>query len=352
MTSGVDSSVMFLLGLICTGLVPALTGAPSARSVDRPVAVATDTEAGDSRGSDGAAAWILPAVEAATARRAEVLTTEHYRFYMPEHGGRAGETWIAELERFWRFYEKTIASLVPTRVVDQRVTVVRCATPAEFVAFRRASPGPPDGERRGVLWRRSPPMVAFDGSAILGPSDRAVLFFAVAHAGHQILLYEPGVAGSWWLREGLAGYFMQTRVDRSGRFVAGDLRDSEGYIRDVTGAGRLSSGMTWAEEPRRAVKSAVTAYRKKRQVPVDELLDLPADHRFDDVETRRQAEIEAWILVHFLLHGGDGELRPRPAAFLARERQGEGGVATFRRTVSGDLDRFESFLYRHARRMK
>ena len=296
--------------------------------------------------------WMLNAAEESVEGQVEALTTEHYRFYIPEHAIVEARPSVTALESLWSFYEKTIGNLVPLPTQGSKITVFYFPRTRELTRFRDLLADPPDGEEPGLMWKVSTGWVAFDASAVLGPSDLGVLFRAVTHVGHQILLYEPGVRGSWWVREGLAVYFMQTLVDREGQFLSGPIRTSRGYIRDVTRTGRLSSDLSFAEEPRKALKAARKDYRRKRHVPIRELLEQEANQDWPDDTARDRASVEAWVLIHFLLHGESEGLRPRPAGFLALERRGEGGVEAFRRTVAFELDRFESFVYKHVERMR
>lgn len=344
----ISRAISTLAGLAAFCSLPGSTQPASVPAVPPPVSRQVAADAA----TEPDATWALPAFEAAVGGRVHVLNTEHYRFYIAVDGGRNATDRVSELEHLWSLYEKTLASLVPLRERRGEVTVFIFATREELQRFAAAAPGKPAGRRHGLFWQRQPAFVAFDASAVLDPSDLGILFHAVIRVAHEVLLYEPGVVGSWWVREGFAVYFMQTQFDRQARFRPGEIRTSEGYIRDIAPGGRLSAGTVAAQEPHRALKAAGKSYRKRRHLPLRELLELTGDHVWPDAASREVASVEAWILVHFLLHAREGSLRPRPAAFLARERRGEGGADTFRRTVSRDLDVFEVFLYDHLNRMK
>jgi hypothetical protein len=192
---------------------------------------------------------------------------------------------------------------------------------------------------------------ALDGAAILGRSDLAVLLHEVSHLLLETSLYSPQVVGSWWAREGLATYVMQTRFDQNVVFTPGAIRTNEGYIARQSPGGRVAEMVTFALQPKRAAEQARKAHKEGRHIPLTALLAQPADSPWPDAATRDLAAVEAWILVHFLLHGADGELRPRLARYLELERRGDGGVDAFQRLVAGDIAALEPLVFRHVKDM-
>ncbi|MFQ5670530.1 MAG: hypothetical protein ACE5HD_08445 [Acidobacteriota bacterium] len=282
----------------------------------------------------------------------ENFTTQHYRFFIASESDAAGREVVRDLEALWSFYRSTLGAILPLRPDPGRVTVYYFTHPRQMASFLRqipaaeldaSFPGLPRSSREGFM--------VMDASGLLGRSDLAIILHGAAHLCHERFLYDDGVSGSWWVREGLASYFMQTRFDRDDRFRYGEIRSSEGYIEDISPGGRTASRFTLAEEPKRELKKIRSLYKQGRHIPLAELLDHPAGAAWPDLETRDRAAVESWILMHFLVHGQRGELRERLALFLERERHGEGGKETFRKTISGDLRVFEAVMYRYVKRM-
>jgi hypothetical protein len=166
------------------------------------------------------------------------------------------------------------------------------------------------------------------------------------------MLYEDGAAGSWWVREGLSAYFMQTRFDRDEHFRPGEIRTSEGYVSDISPDGRAANALSISLEPKRELRAVRERYNEGSHIPLVTLLEQPGDKPWAGVTLQDQAVVESWVLVHFLLHGADGELRQRLARYLELERSGNGGREAFRMKVAGDLKTFERLLFKHAKEMR
>jgi len=299
---------------------------------------------------------LMPAAFAANAAGElvmEALTTRHFRLHLAMSRSDQGRQTVLDLEALWQQYEATVGAMVPLHPPQHRLEVFAYEGSEGFRALREDAPDLMRGRSPfpGLLAAPGQLMVAVDGAGLLSRSDAAVLFHSVSHLMHDAVLYDEGVSGSWWVREGIATYLMQTpyRQDRS--FVVGRVRTSEGYITDVSPAGRVASTIAFAEEPKKSLEAVRDAYGKGRHVPLATLLDHPADEPWPDPVQRDQAALQSWVLFHFLLHGPEEALRPRLARFLALERKGQGGSEAFRRVVSGDLNRLQPLVFRHARKM-
>jgi len=350
---------VFLLGeLLCLGLAgpsfmtdnsktSSLENAADQSATTAPFATIDQTaakEEGD---------WIHRAAEASIGESVQGLTTEHYRVYIDGDSIATGRAVLNNLESLWRFYEATVGGLIPLNSSSQRTTLFYFTGPGEMERFIRGRDSlSQDAVAPGVLMSPRSGYLAFDASGILGRADLSILLHSVAHLSSEQLLHNEGIAGSWWVREGLAVYFMQTPLGREGEFQYGQIRRDEAYIRDVSPGGRAADGLTFSLKPKSELKKTTKAYKKKHHIPLRVLLEHPADKPWPDTETRNLASMQSWILVHFLLHGSDGDLRPRLSEYLELERQGLGGVAAFRKTVAGDLEAFEFFVQQHIKSMR
>ncbi|TDI42223.1 MAG: hypothetical protein E2P00_06515 [Acidobacteria bacterium] len=300
---------------------------------------------------------LVPAMFAATTAgevAMEALTTEHFRLHLAMSRSDQGRQTVLDLEALWRQYLATVGGMVPPHSPRRRLEVFAYEGSEGLRALRRDMPDLVTGESPfpGLLALPDQLLVAVDGAGLLARSDVAVLFHGVSHLMHDAVLYDEGVNGSWWVREGIATYLMQTvyRKDRS--FSVGRVRSSEGYITDVSPAGRVAATISFAEEPKKSLDALRDAYSKGQHVPLATLLDHAADEPWPDPVQRDRAAVESWVLIHFLLHGPEASLRPRLARFLALERKGEGGSEAFRRVVSGELERLQPMVFRYTRKMR
>lgn len=282
----------------------------------------------------------------------ESLTTRHFHITVAASRQQDVPQLAPDLEAFLAHYEAVLGSMVPLNEVADRLEVFALDGDAGLSALRRevADLEPGIGLFPGPLQSRRRGLVAIDASGLLGDEDRAALFHGVAHLCHTALLYDAGVSGLWWVREGMASYLSLTAYNR-GAFVAGKTQRGSGYISDTSASGRVSLSVASAARPRKSLDEAVDAFRKGFHIRLPELLEHPADSPWPDDNRRDLAAVQSWILVHFLLHGPEKELRQRLARFLEMERRGEGGQEAFRRVISGDLDRLEPLLYKHVKRM-
>jgi len=284
----------------------------------------------------------------------ESFSTRHFRLHLLAAQRDEGAEVAKDLEAFRSHYAALMGSLVPLHEQERRLEVFTFDGPeglktvmADFPELVRGT-----GVFPGEAQARAPGMVAVDATGLLGPSDLAGLFHGVIHLCHDALFYDPEVAGSWWLREGIAVYLMQTPYAADRTLNVGQVRTNAGYISDTSKGGRVAETLPFAAEPKKSLGTAVNAYEKGRHIPLATLLDHDATSRWDDLDQRDQAAIQSWILIHFLLHGPEEALRSRMARYLELERQGQGGAEAFRRVVSGDLSRLEPLLYRHVKQMR
>jgi hypothetical protein len=284
----------------------------------------------------------------------EALSTKHFRLHLATSRSAQGRQTVLDLEALWRQYDATVCTMVPPHPLGRRLEVLAYEGAEGLRELGRDVPDLMTGNNPfpGLMVSPGRLMTAVDGAGLLARSDVAVLFHSVTHLMHDAVLYDEGVRGSWWVREGIATYLMQTpyREDRS--FTLGRVRTSEGYVTDVSPAGRLAATIAFAEEPKKSLDDVRAAFRKGRHVPLATLLDHAADAPWPDTVQRDRAAVESWILIHFLLHGDEESLRPRLARFLALDRKGQGGAEAFRKVVSGDLERLQPLVFRHARQMR
>jgi len=284
----------------------------------------------------------------------EAFSTRHFRIHLLSDQRDEGTEVAADLEAFRSQYKALMGSLVPLHEQARRLEVFTFDGPEGLKAVMSDFPqlklgtGIFPGEARA----RAPGMVAVDATGLLGRSDLAGLFHGLVHLCHDALFYNPDVSGSWWVREGIAVYLMQTPYEEDGTFRVGKVRTSEGYIADTSKSGRVSGTHPSAEQPKKSLSVAAQAFENGQHLPLADLLDHDASMAWPDRDKRDLAAIQSWVLVHFLLHGPEDELRSRMARFLELERQGKGGAETFRRVVSGDLDRLEPLVYRHIKQMR
>jgi hypothetical protein len=284
----------------------------------------------------------------------EAFSTRHFRIHLLSEQREEGTEVAADLEAFRSQYKSLMGSLVPLHEQQRRLEVFTFDGPAGLKAVLADYPQLVRGTGvfPGEAQARAPGMVAVDATGLLGRSDLASLFHGVVHLCHDALFYDPDVSGSWWVREGVAMYLMQTPYAEDGTFNIGKVRTSEGYIADTSKSGRVSGTIPFAGEPKKSLSTAAQAFEKGRHLPLADLLDHDAAKAWPDQDQRDLAAIQSWVLVHFLLHGPEVELRSRMARFLALERQGKGGADAFRKVVSGDLDRLEPLVYRHIKKMR
>jgi len=282
----------------------------------------------------------------------ESLTTRHFHITVATSRRQDVPQLAPDLEAFRAHYATVIGSMVPLNEVVDRLEVFALDGNAGLSELGRevADLEPGAGLFPGPLQSRRRALVAIDASGLLGAEDLAALFHGVAHLCNTTLLYGEGVSGSWWVREGLAAYLSQTSYSR-GAFALGKTQRSSGYISDVSTSGRVSLSVASAARPRKSLDKAVDAFRKGMHIRLPELLGHPADTPWPDDRRRDLAAVQSWMMIHFLLHGPEEDLRKRLSGFLDMERRGEGGAEAFRRVISGDLDRLEPLLYKHVKRM-
>ena len=281
------------------------------------------------------------------------LTAEHFRLHTEPADVETAQETLEDLDRLWEYYVQTLGAVMTLRESTNRIDVYSFTGPEPLERFMAGVardeidvvyPGLPKSFARGFL--------AVDSSRLLARSDLAVVFHDTAHLMHRLLLYEDGAVGSWWVREGLAVYLMQTRFDRDEQFRHGEIRSSEGYVSDISPDGRATIALNIALEPKRELKAVRGRYQAGSHIPLETLLEQPGNEPWATDALEEQAAVESWVLVHFLFHGADWELRQRLARYLDLERSGKGGREAFRRTVAGDLAKFERLLYKHAKTMR
>jgi hypothetical protein len=281
------------------------------------------------------------------------LTAEHFRLHTDAADVETAQETLEDLNRLWEYYVQTLGAVVTLRESTSRLDVYSFTGPEPLERFMAGVardeidvvyPGLPKSLARGFL--------AVDSSGLLARSDLAIVFHDTAHLIHGLMLYEDGVVGSWWVREGLAAYFMQTRFDRDEQFRPGEIRTSEGYVSDISPDGRAASDLNIALEPKRELRAVRERYKAGSHIPLETLLEQPGNKPWASAALEEQAVVESWVLVHFLLHGADWELRQRMARYLELERSGKGGREAFRKTVAGDLAKFERLLYKYAKKMR
>jgi hypothetical protein len=283
------------------------------------------------------------------------LTTRHFRIHLDATAeiepSRLGE----DLEALYAEYTALVGRLAPLRDPSgsDRLEIYAHDGPE---GRRRLAEDRPDLRLAPVLYPgpallQGRPALLVDAAGLLADADRHALFHGVIHLCHTALLYDEAVAGQWWVREGLAAYLSQAPYSPRHGFRLGEVRSSSGYVEDISPAGRVADTLSFSEEPRQTLESVRARYRKKSHVPLAQLLSHAGDRSWPDPETRDLAALESWVLVHFLLNGPEPELRGRFARYLELERKGNGGLETFRRLVSGDLEQLEPLVWRHVRQM-
>ncbi len=313
-------------------------------------------------GTDGGrllASWLAAAVALAAGpvevrppEDLQALTTRHYRIHAPAGAMAVARETAADLEALYVFLDTSVGALTPLKAQPAQARLFLFPGPDRLEAFLAGlPPGTLNDSFPGLPFSLTHRFAALDSSAILGRSDLAILLHEAAHLLLQTSLYGEGVTGSWWVREGIATYIMQTRFDENIVFTPGAIRTNEGYIARLSPGGRAAEMVSFALQPKRAAAGARSAYKEGRHIPLERLLAQEADQPWPDAATRDLAAVESWILVHFLLHGAQGELRPRLARYLEQEKVGKGGLDTFRRLVAGDVAALEPPLFRHVKEM-
>jgi hypothetical protein len=281
------------------------------------------------------------------------LTVEHFRVHTGPDGTGTAREIANDLHQLWDYYEETVGAIVSLKEPRSRIDVYALAGPGSLTRFMAGvAPEEIDDVFPGLTKSFVRSFVAVDASGLLSRSDLAIVFHDTAHLIHPLLLYDDGAVGSWWVREGLAAYFMQTRFDKEERFHHGEIRTSEGYVSDISPDGRAADALEIALEPKRELKAVRARYSAGTHIPLETLLDQPGSEPWGDQARAEQAAVESWVLVHFMLHGADGELRERMARYMQLERAGKGGREAFRQTVAGDLRVFERLLFEHAKKMR
>jgi len=185
----------------------------------------------------------------------------------------------------------------------------------------------------------------FDAIALHTDSDAPgglgdTIVHEVAHRLIDRRLYAGGGVPPPWLAEGLAEYFGRTRVDEHEAFepgvvgakavplftdgkARGDTADSKGRLRSLE----------------RALRTRETAIAG----PV-----IRADPAAFYGESALAHYATAWLIVHWLLDGGDPARAAGFAEYLTLDRRGEGGAEAFFRAIGVAEADLDAALLEHA----
>jgi TonB family protein len=243
--------------------------------------------------------------------------------------GKVVEATVRVHEDFW-------SPIVPLRPFKEEVLVY---------AFARRQ----DHERLHRLWLADRPAATSGGPAgEYFPASRILAIPCEAMEGHlpvPILIHEAlhmldyervypaGIRPSQWFEEGLATYFGFSHVDGQLRIDPGEIRRS-GTL--VVGEVRLQF------DPRTQLRDHLRRLRDEGPFPLASLLSAaPGDPVWGGGRTA-PAYGAAWTLVHFLLHGERGRLRPAFLEYARLEVRGEGGPQAFARLFGPDLGPLEA----------
>ena len=188
---------------------------------------------------------------------------------------------------------------------------------------------------------------AFDALVIHSdPGGSTPLADTLVHeAAHQLLhrrVYGSGATRpSIWATEGLASYFEHTFMDETRKFEAG------------TAGGKQIALLRGARAPaKNDARARLAAVRKALEDPETPLaLDLvgadePAEFYGSNALERYD---QAWVLVHFLMHGDGGRYRAGFLRYLAADAAGSGDAATLERECGLDLGDLDPALAAHVK---
>ncbi len=243
--------------------------------------------------------------------------------------GQVVEATVRVHQEFW-------SSIVPLRPFKEQVLVYAFARRQDhdrlhrlWLAERSAAPSwSPAGEYVPASRILAIPCEEMDGHLPV-----PILIHEAVHMLDYERVYAAGVRPSQWFEEGLATYFGFSHVDGQLRIEPGEIRRS-GTL--VVGNVRLQF------DPRTQLRDHLHRLRDGGPFPLASLLSAgQGDPAWGGGRTA-PAYGAAWTLVHFLLHGERGRLRPAFLEYARLEARGEGGGQAFARLFGPDLGPLEA----------
>ena len=159
-------------------------------------------------------------------------------------------------------------------------------------------------------------VVALHTDSILPDDFPDTLVHEAAHQLVQNRLYGPGRRPSIWLTEGLAEYFGNTLRDDGG-FQTGKIGGKGvSFFKKQHGSDRRTG---WAQ-----ARSYRSALKEGKGVTPDQLIRISdPDVFYEGRMLERYAA--SWMLVHFLLHAGDGAHAQAFVTYIKHEAARDGG---------------------------
>jgi hypothetical protein len=166
------------------------------------------------------------------------------------------------------------------------------------------------------------------------PSNEALLSIMLHETTHAYVdrfIARPGVHMPRWLGEGFAEYVGNSRI-KKGELIPGKMVRSERYQTDV--------GAFFGTSSRRMNVDAVKKAMRKGSAPT--LMELVSADRgtFYSDEMRSLSYPMAWLLVHFLRHGGDDWAETRFSSLMLYVAEGYPANEVLNQ-VYGDSDALE-----------
>lgn len=269
------------------------------------------------RAVGGMALCVLLAVSAAAAGEREAgrfheVQTDHYRVYtdlserFTHLVGQHMEEIYREYERRFEGYDLKEHDRFRVRVF-KRQSDYEDATPAEL----KGSVGSFISSRRLL-------------AAYMGDHTEERVFKTLYHEGfHQFLWSAVGAKVPLWVNEGFAEYFSEA-VWNGRRFSMG----------------RVSGGR---------VEVIREALGNRQHIPLQELFRMENDGWLANVRggDARLQYAQAWSVVHFLCHAGEGRHRRRLLGYIKMLADGTGRQKAFRSSFGTDMEGFEGAWSRY-----
>jgi hypothetical protein len=206
--------------------------------------------------------------------------------------------------------------------------------------------------RREIVRPKGHYIQAFDIIAAHSGAGRPQEFTdAVVHeAAHQLVgtrMFAGDDSASPWISEGLASYFGYSYRDKTGTFQPGAIGGKSTRLIKDSAKGQSVEGT----QRLRALKKQLRGHESDEQNLVDYLVRMrdPLQFYGGPVDLHYSG---SWLLVHFLLHGEDGQYATAFARYLELETEGRGGADVLYRELGTTPEHLEAAFLAHVRGTK
>jgi hypothetical protein len=172
-----------------------------------------------------------------------------------------------------------------------------------------------------------------------GNPERTLVHESVHHFNHVLL----GIGANHsviWLDEGLASYFGLSRIDKEGMLEPGNIADNG--IRLRMNPYTDSRLILNTGSPKGRIYLLQRELRSGHQIDLQKLLSLNGDSFYSGKIMINYSL--SWMLVHYLMHGKEGNYRENFFKYIVRAREGEVTPSQFATIIGKSLNRFENEL--------